>query len=602
MSETRRGESDVTQPQGLSFAVIGVMLALFMWDRWRYDVVALIALLAAVGCGIVPTQKAFSGFSNPLLPLIASVLVVSTAIGKSGIVETLLRYAAPLMRSNDLMVFVLTAAVTLLSAVVKNVGALAIFLPVAMQAAQRNNRSPSELLMPLSFGSLVGGMMTLIGTSPNLIASSVRQQILGKPYEMFDFLPVGAGIAAVGVIFLTFGWRLIPRGRKGQTPPEAAFRIEDYIAEARVPADSPYVGRTVADFEELGEGELTVAAIIRENFRRYVPSGHWTIFAEDVLVLECDPHVLETVVSRAQLALVGSREGDAEALGSTEMITVEAVVNVGSPLIGASPVELRLRERYGIGVLAVSRHGRRTSARLRRTKFQLGDVIVIQGAAVAMPDTLAALKCLPLAERRLSLGRPRKVVVPLALLAIAVALAATEFVPVAIAFTGAAVLLVMLRIVTLREAYDAIEWPILVLLGALIPVGEAVRDTGAAALVAGWLSHVAAHVPAAGVLAAVMIITMVFTPLLHHAAAVIIMGPIAASLAKSLGLQIDPFLMAVAVGASCDFLSPIGHQCNTLVMGPGGYRFSDYWHLGLPLSALVVLVGVPLIALIWPFH
>ena len=592
----------MTLPQGLSFAVVGGMLVLFVWDRWRYDIVALVALLAAVACGIVPAGKAFSGFSNPLLPLIASVLVVSTAIGKSGVIERLLHLISPLMRSDDRMTFILVAAVTFLSALMKNVGALAIFLPVAIQATERNGRSPSQLLMPLAFGSLVGGMMTLIGTSPNIIISSERAQLLGKPYEMFDFLPVGFGIAVVGIVFLTFGWRLIPRGRKAQTPPEAAFRIEDYVAEAHVPADSPYVGRTVAELEELGEGDLTVAAIIRENYRRYVPSGHWTLFADDVLVLECDPHVLESVVADARLELVGSKGIDEEALRSAEVATVEAVVTAGSPLIGSSLAEQRLRARYGINVLAVSRRGRRMTVRLRRAKFQVGDVIVVQGSAAALPDTLASLRCLPLAERRLSLGRPRKLALPVIALAAAVTLAATELVPVALAFTGAAVALALLRVITLREIYDSIEWPILILLGALIPVGEAVHDTGATELIAQWLSHVAAVMPAMAVLAAVMVITMLVTPLLHHAAAVIVMAPIAASLAAKLGLNVDPFLMAVACGASCDFLTPIGHQCNTLVMGPGGYRFADYWHLGLPLSILVVLTGAPLITLVWPLH
>lgn len=581
---------------------MGVMLVLFIWDRWRYDVVALIALLGAVGCGIIPADKAFSGFGNPLLPLIASVLVISAAIGKSGIIERLLRRAAPLMRSNDLAVFMLTAAVTLLSAMMKNVGALAIFLPVAIQTAQRNGRSPSDLLMPLAFGSLLGGMMTLIGTSPNLIISSIRRDFLGKPYEMFDFLPVGLGISLIGVAFLTFGWRLIPHGRHGQAAPEAAFRIEDYVAEARVSPGSRYVGRTVAELEDLGDGDLTVTAIIRENYRRYVPSGHWTLFAEDVLLLECDPHVLDKVVARAQLDLVGSKDTDREALRSAEIVTVEAVITGGSPLVGASLVELRLRERYGIGVLALSRRGRRLTTRLRRAKFQVGDVIVIQGSADAVPDTLAALHCLPLAERRLTLGRPRKVVMPIVLLAAAVVLSATGLLPVAIAFTAAAVLTILLRILTLREVYDSIDWPILILLGSLIPVGEAVHTTGGTELIAGWLSHVATFVPPRGAVAAVMVITMLVTPVLHHAAAVIVMGPIAAGLADKLGLHADPFLMAVAVGASCDFLTPIGHQCNTLVMGPGGYRFADYWHLGLPLSTMVIAIGVPLITLVWPLH
>jgi di/tricarboxylate transporter len=347
---------------------------------------------------------------------------------------------------------------------------------------------------------------------------------------------------------------------------------------------------------------VLVTAVIRENFRRYVPQPHWALDAEDVLVLQGDPPMLEKLVAQAGLELVGSKDVDAEALRTADVVSVEAVITAGSPMSGSTLVDLRLRERYGASVLAVSRRGRPIGVRVRRHKFREGDLVVIQGDAETMPDTLAALGCLPLAERRLALGRPRNTVMPVLILAVAVLLASTETVPVAIAFLGAAVAIAVLRILTLREIYASIEWPILVLLGALIPVGEAVHDTGGTELIAGWLSHAAALLPAYAVLSVVMAITMAATPVLHHAAAVIVMGPIAASLAQKLGLNPDPFLMAVAVGAGSDFLTPIGHQCNTLVMGPGGYRFTDYWHLGLPLSATVILLGVPLITFFWPIH
>lgn len=316
-------------------------------------------------------------------------------------------------------------------------------------------------------------------------------------------------------------------------------------------------------------------------------------------MLEGDPPALETVVARAKLALVGSKDVDASALRSAEVMPVEAVVSAGSPLIGASPMELRLRERYGVNLLAVSRRGRRLTTRLRRARFQMGDVVVLQGAAVAMPDTLAALRCLPLAERGLRLRRSQNALLPLAALVGAVVLAGSGLVAPAIAFTGAALVPILFGVITLREAYDGIDWPILILLGALIPVGEAVRDTGGDELIASWLSPLADHVPVLGVLAALIALTMLMTPPLHHAAAVIIMAPSAASLATRLGYHLDPFLMAVAVGAGSDFLTPIGHQCDTLVLGPGGYRFGDYWRLGLPMSLIVVVCGAPLIATIW---
>jgi di/tricarboxylate transporter len=605
----------VSPHQIATLAVLGGMTGLFLWDRLRYDVVALLALLGAVLTGIVPAEHAFSGFANPVLPLIAGALVVSAAIARSGAVEVLVRWLTPLLRSPSLQVGVLVACVTGLSAFVKNVGALAIFIPVAFQIARRNDRSPSEFLMPLSFASLLGGSITLIGTSPNMLAATVRQELEGTPFHMFDFTPVAAGTAACGVLFLTFGWRLIPRGRRSATA-EAAFKIEDYTSELRVGPDSPLVGRTVAQIEDAAHGDVAVAAIVRDEYRRYVPGGSWTVQPQDLLVVEADPQALQQFISEGKLELVGSQElpdteGEPQeparetALVPAEMdpnrlAVVEAVVAAGSQLIGHSAAELHLRERHGVNVLAIGRRGRRMTVRLRRVKFQLGDAIVFQGRRATIYETVAALGCLPLAERELQLGRRRQLTLPLTILALAMGLSAFRIVPAPIAFVAATVAIAILGLLTLNEIYAAIEWPILVMIGALIPIGEAVRETGTAQLLAGWITGVAVHLPGSAMLGLVLAVTMLLTPILHHAAAVLVMGPIAAQLAQNLGYRIDPFLIAVALGAGSDFLSPIGHQSNTLVMGPGGYHFADYWKLGLPLSLIVVGVGVPLILVFWP--
>ena len=606
----------MTPPQITIFVILAGMLTLFVWDRLRYDLVAVLALLAAVLTGVIPSNKAFSGFSNEVLPLIAGALAISAAIGNSGVVELLIRRLAPALRSPDLEVGVLVALVTALSAFMKNIGALAIFLPVAIQLAQRSRRSPSELLMPLSFGSLIGGLVTLIGTSPNLLISSIRRHLEGAPFKMFDFAPVGVGIALCGVAFLTFGWRLLPRDRRAKPAPEDLFHIEDYTAEVRVPPGSPMVGKTVAELEAIGEDGITIVAVIQDDFRRAAPQPARVLHGNDVLVVESDPTQLASVVDQAKLQLVGSEEiprkpekGGAEdgkpARGRLERRTVEpveAVITAGSILVGTSPARLRLRQRFGVNLLAVSRRGRRSTARLHRSRLQSGDVVVLQGAPNAMSEILARLGCLPLAGRKLRLGKPRQLVVPFLILAAAMIAASIEIVPPAVAFIAGAALLALFRILTLQEIYDSIEWPILILLGALIPVGEAVQTTGATDLIAGWIASAAASLPPFAILGVVLLVTMLATPVLHHAAAVIVMGPVAASLAGRLGLPVDPFLMAVAVGAGSDFLSPIGHQCNTLVLGPGGYRFGDYWRLGLPLSMIVLVVGVPLIMLFWPLR
>jgi di/tricarboxylate transporter len=609
----------VSRDQIVTVAVLGGMIVLFLWDRLRYDLVALLVLLGAVLGGIVPADRAFSGFSNPVLPLIGGALIVSATIARSGAVELLVRWLTPLLRSPSLQVGVLVACVASLSAFVKNVGALAIFIPVAFQVAQRNQRSPSEFLMPLSFASLLGGSMTLIGTSPNMLTATVRQELEGAPFHMFDFTPVGFGTALCGVLFLTFGWRLIPRGRRSATA-EATFRIEDYTSELKVGHGSPFAGQTVAEVEDSAGGNVTVTAIVRDQYRRYVPGGSWAVLPEDLLVVEADPQALAQFISDGALELVGSQElpeavEEVEKLSAepkrdaalvpadrdpNRLAVVEAVVTSDSNLIGRSAADLHLREHYGVNVLAIGRRGRRTTVRLRRVKFQLGDAIVFQGRRATIYETLAALGCLPLAERRLQLGRRRQLLLPLLILGLAMALAAFRLVPAEIAFVGAALAIVILGLLTLNEVYAAIEWPILILIGALIPIGEAVKSTGTTDLLARVIAGFAGHLPGYATLAMILAVTMLVTPVLHHAAAVLVMGPIAGELARNLGYKIDPFLIAVALGAGSDFLSPIGHQSNTLVMGPGGYHFADYWKLGLPLSLIVIGIGVPLILLFWP--
>lgn len=622
----------MSRDQIFTLVILGFLVALFLWDRLRYDVVALLALLAAIAVGVVPADKAFNGFANPVLPLIAAALIVSVAIGQSGAVEVLLRRLGPLMHTKDLQVGVLVACVAVLSAFVKNVGALAIFVSAAIQVARRNKRSPSEFLMPLSFASLLGGSMTLIGTSPNLLASAVRRELTGQPFQMFDFTPIGAGLAVVGVVFLAVGWRLLPH-RKGAAS-GMNFTIEDYTSELRVTAKSPFIGRTVGEVEKLGG--LGVVALIRESGRRQIPTRRWKLYADDVLVVEADPQSLEQFARDGNLELIGTekppepapekvmalaagdpqlREGKGKHKRREDappperpppderpLSTIEAVIAPGSDLLGRSASSLHLRERYGVNVLAIGRRGTLRSTRLQNTRFKLGDAIVLQGHTGQLPDILIALGCLPLAARSLNLGRRRRMVVPLAILAATVIAAGFEWVPAQVAFVGAAVALVLCGFITLKEAYSAAEWPILVLIGALIPIGEAVQQNGTAKLIATALAAHVVHLPGFAVLAAVMAATMLVTPILHHAAAVLVMGPIAASLAQQIGCKIDPFLMAVAFGAGSDFLSPIGHQSNTLVMGLAGYRFGDYWKLGLPLSVMVVVLGVPLIMLFWPLH
>jgi di/tricarboxylate transporter len=589
----------LTLDQAIAFTIVAGMVALFVWDRIRYDLVALLGLLAAMASGIVPPEGAFAGFGDQVVIIVASVLVLGAAVGKSGVIGRAIRRLEPSMRTTGTRVAALTTGVTALSALMKNIGALAIFLPIAVQVARRGGTPPSALLMPMAFGSLVGGLVTLVGTSPNILVSRVRAELTGEPFGMFDFAPVGLGVAAAALVFLAFGWRLLPAGRRAQAAPSAAFEVEPYLSEAWLPEGSPLVGKTVADLEARGAGEVTVAAIVREGGRRYVPAGHWTLFAGDLLMLRSDPHALHRLVAEARLRLGGADKSQGKRMPAGDVGVVEAVVMPSSALVGCSPEELQLREAHGVNLLAIARRGQGIATRLHHVRFQAGDVLVLQGNAGAMPDALKGLGCLPLVDRATGLGQPRQEYLPLMLVGLAMAAVALGLVPVAAAFFGAAVFAVLLGVLTLREAYEAIDLPILVLLACLIPISDAVGRTGGAELIAGGLAAVAGALPRFGAVALVLVAAMALTPFLNNAATALIMAPIAAGLAAKLGLNPDPFLMAVAIGAACDFLTPIGHQCNTLVMGPGGYRFGDYWRLGLPLSAIVVAVATALIPLFW---
>jgi di/tricarboxylate transporter len=585
----------MTLDQVLAFGLIGITVAAFVWDRLPYDVVALTALTVGIVIGLVPADKAFSGFSDDIVIIVGAALVLSAAIARSGAVETLMRPLMPSLTSTGRQVPVLVGGVLLLSMVTKNVGALAIFMPIALQLARRSGTSPSALLMPMAFASLIGGIVTLVGTSPNVIVSKVRTDLTGHPFGMFDYVPVGLCVAASGFAFLCLGWRLLPRRDGGTRSLDAAFTLERYTTEARLPTGHWAVGATIATVEAEGDGETRIATILRERFRRYPASADFRLKPDDVLLLTGEPDALERFVARTGLVLAGTTP-------TAEAAVMEGVVTAESNLVGRTAAQLDLQRASGIDILAVSRRGRRVEQRLAAVRFRAGDVVVLRGRAAALAPALGALKVLPLAAREIALGRNDRSWLPVAILLVAMGLVALHVAPVAVAFFGAVVAVLLLRSMTPHEAYQAVEWPVLVLLGALIPISETVSSTGGADLIAAKLTTVVQDLSPVAALATILILAMAVTPFLNNAATVLVMGPIAAKLATRLGLNADPFLMAVALGAACDFLTPIGHQCNTLVMGPGGYRFGDYARLGLPLSLIVIVVGVPLIALVWPLH
>ncbi|MFD2650337.1 SLC13 family permease [Brucella rhizosphaerae] len=588
----------MTHQQILSFAVIILMMGAFIWGKFRYDIVALCSLLLAVGVGVVPFDRAFTGFSDDIVIIVGSALIVSAGVARSGLMQEAVQRFLPEMNSVRLQLAVLVAIVTVLSAFVKNVGALAIMIPVAFQFARRSNVSPSTFLMPMAFGALLGGLMTQVGTSPNIVVSRIRGEMVGQPFTMFDFTPVGAVLAVVGLIYLvTFYW-LVPQRTRESVSLDEAIKIKNYASEARVLKNSSMVGKRITDLIKPAEGEAMVTAIIRKK-QRMTPLPDTVLVEGDVVLLEGDPKALDLVVNSGKLTLSENRN-PSDTSGSTDIEVVEAVIGKNSRLVGLTAQRLDLYSRYEVNLLAVSRPGERITERLSEVILGFGDVIVLQGRQAALSAYLSEFELLPLARRKLMLGSVRRGLIPLAILIAAIGATALSIVPVAVAFFAAAVAMLLFKVIPINEVYDEIDGPILVMLAALIPVSDALRTTGGTELIAQWLSSIGHQLPPAGALALILVTAMMVTPFLNNAATVLVMAPIATSFASGLGFRPEAFLMAVAIGAGCDFLTPIGHQCNTLVMGPGGYRFSDYPRLGLPLSIIIALVTIPTLMFFWP--
>ena len=583
--------------------VLGVTV-FFIWGRWRYDVVAFAGLMATVVAGLVPAADAFDGFGHPAVVTVLAVLVISRALANSGAIDAVAALVVRASASPALHVAVLAGVAAFLSAFMNNVAALALLLPVALQSCVKVERSPGLILMPLAFGSILGGLATMIGTPPNIIIASYRTTTGDPAFGMFDFTPVGLPIAIVGVAFVALiGWHLLPASVRKRNVPADLSAIEDYITEARVTEESSAVDVPLHELDgKIAESDVQIVALIRDGHRMLSAARYVQVKAGDVLMLSASPEGLTKAVAALGLELEGEKSQAVESLKSEDVALLEAIVPTGSRIEGHTPSSLRLGSRYDLNLLAVSRQGHPTRGRLRSFRFQAGDILLLQGEREHAGAALGRLGLLPLAERKLAVGARRWAVPAVAIFAAAVIAPALGLAPITITFSLAMLAMVLLGMVSLRELYEAIDWPVLVLLGAMIPVGGALETTGTTGLLANGLLSVMAGAPPLALLAVVMIVTMTLSDIMNNAATAIVMAPIAVGVASALGVATDPFLMAVAVGASCAFLTPIGHQNNTLIMGPGGYRFGDYWRMGLPLEVIIVGLALVLIPWAWPLQ
>ncbi|MCH8479328.1 MAG: anion permease [Wenzhouxiangella sp.] len=617
----------MTVSQILILVILAGVMGLVLWGRFRHDVVALLALMACVVAGLVPAAEAFAGFGHPAVITVACVLVLSQGLQTTGAVDWLARSVLPRDAGRFTSMAALMGLGAVLSGFLNNVGAMALLMPVAVQLSGRLDLTPGQVLMPLAFGTILGGMTTMIGTPPNLIVSGFRAEAGLGHFRMFDFAPVGVAVALVGVAFVAWvGWRLVP-ARKALGAD--SFETGSYLTEVRVPEGSKAIGLTLRAFErEIEDSESQIVALVRNEVRMTAPHGGRRIREGDILVLEADVETLANALSIFDIKLEeqGSSsedngekaakpvaaaknqkssannkdDEDSDPRRDEDIVLRELVVLPGARLVDRSARDLRLRTRYGLNLLAVSREGRSPRARLRTLKLKPGDLLLMQGPAEVLADFTNDNGCVPLGERELRIPDKRMAIIAGAIMLGSVAIVTAGLLPAAAAFTLGVIASMLFRTVPPRQVYSAIDWPVIVLLAALIPVAGAMQVTGAADLLARFLVETIAQGSAVIALAVVLVTTMFLSDVMNNAATAAVLCPIALGIAAALGVNPDSFLMAVAIGASCAFLTPIGHQNNTLILGPGGFGFGDYWKLGLPLELLVMLVSIPLLLIVWP--
>lgn len=601
----------MTYEQTILFTLLALVFVFLIWGRWRYDLVAFAALCIALLAGIVPAYEAFSGFGHPATVIVALVLIVSRALSNSGVIEWIGRIAISATRGLLIHIGIIGGIAAALSAVMNNVAALALLMPVDLQAAKRAGRGPAATLMPLSFASILGGMITLIGTPPNIIIAAYRNDALGESYSMFDFAPVGLVCTVAGLIFVTLiGWRLIPSARRNANAETNSFGIDDFVFEVQLSEKSRIVGTRVRDLDEVfEEHNVAIIGVIRQQQRMPGMARTVILQAGDLLVLEGASEDIDATVGAQRLEYVRqidsqtAKNVDADKdrkTGSEELTLQEVVVPPGARIENTSAMRIGLLARHEVTLVGVSRQGKRFRESVRRLQIEAGDILLLLGTSQRVADAISWMGCLPLAERGLKVLQRQKAVTSIVVFGAAVVLASLGVFDLAVALAAAVVVLVATGVVPLRELYESVEWPVVVLLGSMIPLGTALESTGGTALIADGIVSLSGGFSPVFILVTLMVVTMTLSDVMNNTATAVIAAPVATQIAGSLEVSPDPFLMAVAVAASCAFLTPIGHKNNTLIMGPGGYHFGDYWRMGLPLEILIIVVSIPTILTVWP--
>ena len=583
--------------------IIGIFIILFIllvWGRIRYDLVAFGALVTAALLGIVEKNDVFSGFGHSAVAIIALVLIVSRGLVSSGAIEMLAARLLDAERPLPLHIAVIAAVGAAISAIINNVAALALLMPLDVETASKAKRAVSLSLMPLSFATILGGMITLIGTPPNIVIAEYRQDTLGAPFGMFDFAPVGLTVAVAGIAFVSFiGWRLLP-AREGALEQEAEFAKGRYIAELRVGDEEQESERTVADLYPIAdELDLHILGLVRRGKRLQGFAARQEIRPGDFIVVEGDPKSIETFMGLGELEFAGS-EKHSGGVTSGGLTLSEVIVPEGARIAERTTRSIKLLYRHSVTLLGVSRSGKRFRDRVRLLTIKPGDVLLLLGRPEQIESASSWMGVLPIEGRQTQVVQRSKAGLSVSIFLAAIGAAVLGWASLPVALAAAVVGFIAIGLVSGREVYESVEWKVIVLLASLIPLAEAFERLGGAKLIATQILYFTEGFPVWLSLLVLMVVTMTLSDFLNNVATTLIAAPVAIGMATTTQTNPDSWLMAVAVAASCAFLTPIGHKNNTIILGPGGYHFGDYWRMGLPLEILVIAVAMPAILFFWP--
>ena len=585
----------------LVLTILGLAILFFATGWLRMDMVSLLILLSLPLLGLISAEQAFSAFSNPAVITVAAMFVLSSAIANTGITAHLGRWILGFAEQNEvkliLSIMILTA---ISSAFINNIGAAAVLLPMVTGIAKKTEIPASRLLMPLAFGSLVGGVCTLIGTPPNILINALMLEYSGEQFSMFDFTPIGLILIIISTIYmLLIGRRLLPNN-----PPASISQLNQvkaYVSDILIPPSSSFIGKSLFATGLESNFHLKIRSLMRDQLKITAPRKSILLKAGDILFVEGEPEQLLKLKKNRDIEVVAEDKSKPTTDSSDTARVVEVALTPTNELVGRTLREVHFRDTHGLNVLAIWRRGEPVVKRVDHVVLKFGDLLLIEGAES---------KILHLADKHdfLLLGGikpepylPTKGPIALLIMFGIILLATSGILSIMHSATIGAVLMIFSRCISLSDAYESIHWPVIMLIAGTLPLGMAMETSGASDLLAEQMTNLAGPYGPWVTLSVLFFVTMLLTCVMSNAATAVLLAPIAFDLSVRFAVNPQPFFMAVALASSTCFMTPVSHQSNALVLGPGGYHFIDYLKVGTPLNLLVWICATVLIPLIFPF-